>query len=218
MKIVALTDIHAGYDLAEKILRTEIPDVCVIGGDLTNVGSVKEAEGALERFRPLCKHLLCVAGNMDLPVHDELFVRNGESINGRGVVIDGVGFFGVSAAPISPLHTPYEITEEEIAELIAAGYKDVAKCKRKIFVPHAPPYGTRVDIIHTGLHVGSTAVRDFIEEHEPDVVICGHIHEARGQDKIEETKIVNCGMAKGGNYAVIEVGKDVEVYNKHLPL
>ena len=199
-------------------LRLEPPDVCVIGGDLTNVGSVKEAEAALERFRPLCKHLVCVAGNMDLPAHDDLFVRSGESINGRGIVIDGIGFFGVSAAPVSRLHTPYEITEEQIAETIAAGYKDVVKCKRKIFVPHAPPYGTRVDIIHAGIHVGSTAVRDFIEDYQPDVVLCGHIHEARGQDKIEETKIVNCGTAKAGNYVVVEIGEHIRISNKHLPI
>jgi Icc-related predicted phosphoesterase len=35
------------------------------------------------------------------------------------------------------------------------------------------------------------------------VVICGHIHEARGIDMIGTTRIVNCGPAGKGEYAGI---------------
>jgi len=211
LKIVCITDIHAEYKVVEDILRAETPDVFILGGDLTNVGSVREAEHALETFRPLAKHTLCLAGNMDLPQHDELFEHLGVSINGRGVVIEDVGFFGVSSAPVSRLRTPYEITEEEIAKRIESGYAAVRNARVKIFVPHAPPYGTKVDIIHMGYHVGSTAVRDFVEEHQPDLLLCGHIHEARGEDMIEKTKIVNCGPGKDGSYAVVEVGKTISI-------
>ncbi len=86
--------------------------------------------------------------------------------------------------------------------------------------PHAPPYGTRVDIIHLGIHVGSTAVRDFVEDEAPDAVVCGHIHEGRGMDAIETTKIVNCGQASRGHYALIETSPALTIENKshRLPL
>src|SRR5437867_13102640 len=132
MKIVALTDIHGAYRKAEEIIMADPPDVLIIGGDLTTVGSVKEAEEAIMKFQLLTPRLLAVAGNMDLPQHDELLVRLGVSISGRGVMIDDVGFFGVSAAPHSPLHTPYEITEEKIAVLIQAGYREVERCRVRI--------------------------------------------------------------------------------------
>lgn len=211
MKILAFTDIHGAYNKVEEILRKEPADVVVIGGDLTTVGSMKEAENAIRSFQSLRQVLLCVAGNMDLSEHDSLFERMGISINGRGKVIGDVGFFGVSGGPKSLLHTPYEISEEEIAKRARDGFADVQHCKVKIFVPHAPPYGTKVDIVHSGIHAGSTAVRDFIEDHKPDVVICGHIHEARGKDKIEKTLIVNCGPAGSGHYVIVEIGEKIEV-------
>jgi uncharacterized protein len=208
MKFLALTDIHAAYHTAEEIIKKESPDVLIIGGDLTTVGSVAEAETALDIFQRSVPGLFCIAGNMDLVQHDELYVRRGFSLNGRGTIINDIGFFGVSGAPISRLHTPYEITEEEILRRIMEGYHQVQGAKRKILISHAPPYGTRVDLVHSGFHVGSTAVRDFIEEVQPDLVICGHIHESRGKDKIETSVVINCGAAKEGNYGLIEISEN----------
>jgi Icc-related predicted phosphoesterase len=214
MKILALTDIHAAYRKAEEIITKESPDVCIIGGDLTTVGTIKEAENALNNFRQLSQRLYCLAGNMDMPQHDDLYDRLRISLNAHGEIIDHIGFLGVSSAPISPLHTPYEITEEEIARRIHEGYKHVKDAKKKILVSHSPPYGTKLDITHSGIHVGSTALRDFIEDHQPDVVICGHIHEGRGQDAIENSRIVNCGAAKQGNYVIVEIlGDHIEIKN-----
>ena len=213
MKILALTDIHGAYNKAEEIIKKESPDICIIGGDLTTVGSVKEVEMAVSNYQQLCPRLFCLAGNMDLAYHDDLFQRIGVSLNAQGIIIEHVGFFGVSSAPISPLHTPYEITEEEISRRIHDGYKLVKHAKRKILVSHAPPYGTKVDIAHSGIHVGSISVRDFIEDHQPDVVICGHIHEGRGQDSIQGCTIVNCGQASKGYYASIKIETTIEIKN-----
>jgi uncharacterized protein len=205
MKLLALTDIHGAYCAAEEIIKKESPDILIIGGDLTTVGSVREAESALDIFQRSAPCIFCIAGNMDLVQHDELYLRRGFSINGCGIIINETGFFGVSGAPVSRLHTPYEITEEEIMKRIMEGYHQVRGAKRKICISHAPPYGTRVDIVHSGFHAGSTAIRDFIEEVQPDLVICGHIHESRGKDKIENSIIINCGAAKEGNYGLIEI-------------
>ena len=216
MKILALTDIHGAYGIATEIIRRESPDVVIIGGDLTTVGSIKEAEQAVQSFKNLSEYVMCVAGNMDLPQHDDLFVRLNASINGRGVIINSVGFFGVSGAPHSHLHTPYEISEEEIFQRSLSGYKEVKNCARTIFVPHAPPYGTRLDIIHTGIHVGSTAIREFVEDAQPTVVVCGHIHEARGQDQINNSLIVNCGMASRGYFSIIDMQQGVNITLKQV--
>ena len=44
-----------------------------------------------------------------------------------------------------------------------------------------------------------------------------HIHEARGVDQIGNTKIVNCGPARSGYYAVAEVNDaDVQIELKKL--
>jgi uncharacterized protein len=211
MKIIALTDIHGVYKKAEEILFKEKPDIVIIGGDLTTVGTVKEAEKAIKQFQSISNNIFCIAGNMDLPQHDDMFLRLDVSLNGVGKIIDGIGFFGVSAAPYSPLKTPHEISEEEILYKIQSGYAQVRDCQKKILISHAPPYGTKVDIIHSGFHVGSNSVREFVESEQPDAVICGHIHEARGQDKIGKTKIVNCGQAEKGYYAVITIQNEIQI-------
>ena len=216
MKILALTDIHGKYAAAEAIIRAEKPDALVIGGDLTTVGTMKEASDALDAFRKEVPEILVVAGNMDLPEHDDMFFQLGMSINGRGRIIGDVGFFGVSGAPHSKLKTPYEISEERILALARSGYAEVLTARVKIFVPHAPPYGTKLDIIRAGFHVGSTAVREFIEEHHVDAVVCGHIHEARGMDTIDKKPIINCGEARLGHYARIVTDGAVTIENLTL--
>jgi L-alanine-DL-glutamate epimerase-like enolase superfamily enzyme len=60
-------------------------------------------------------------------------------------------------------------------------------------------------------HVGSQALRAFVDAHQPDLVICGHIHEARGIDRIAATQVVNCGLAAAGSYAVVEVAASLAI-------
>ncbi len=214
MRILAFTDIHGSYETVEDILGRESSfDAVIIGGDLTTHGSPAETENALRRFQKSGKPLLVVAGNMDPPELEETFLSLGVSINGKGIIIDTVGFFGVSASPFTPMHTPYEISEEEITRRAEAGWNEVRSAAKKIFVPHAPPRGT-LDTIMAGMHVGSTAVRKFIEQRKPDAVVCGHIHEARGQDTIGTTKVVNCGPAGRGYYAVLLIGDTVALENR----
>ena len=46
---------------------------------------------------------------------------------------------------------------------------------------------------------------------KPLLVVTGHIHEARGIDKIDETIIVNPGPAHMVRYAIIELGEKIHV-------
>ena len=215
MKILALSDIHGAFDRVEQILEREVDSSAVIlGGDLTTNGTVKHARDAVERFQRFGKPLFVVSGNMDQPETDAVLEQLGVGVNGRGLMLDQIGIFGVSASPFTPLHTPYEISEEEIALRAHAGWKDIQSARTTIFVPHAPPAHTKVDVLANGDHVGSAAVRKFIEQHQPTLVVCGHIHEARGIDTLGNSTLVNCGPAGKGYYAVITLGKEVHVEMK----
>ena len=48
-------------------------------------------------------------------------------------------------------------------------------------------------------------LRRFIEERQPDLFICGHIHEDRGEAKIGSTKVINVGEMRRGYAAIIEL-------------
>jgi Icc-related predicted phosphoesterase len=80
-----------------------------------------------------------------------------------------------------------------------------------VLVSHSPPKNTRLDMVWSGEHVGSIAVRNFIEKFKPALVISGHVHEARGIDSVGETTLVNTGPALAGNYAEIRLEDKVTV-------
>lgn len=52
-----------------------------------------------------------------------------------------------------------------------------ANAKKTLCVFHAPPYYTALDMLYTEQHVGSLAVRAFIEHFQPAAALHGHIHE-----------------------------------------
>jgi putative phosphoesterase len=215
MRILAISDIHGSFESAERILEQETAyDLVLLCGDLTTHGMPQEVEKALRQFQSHGVPVLAVAGNMDSTDIDAVLDDEDCSINGTGRIMQDIGFFGVSAAPLSSLHTPYEISEQEILRRATSGWNDVKDAHRKVFVPHAPPRKTKLDRTFLGSHVGSTSVRAFIEQYKPDVVVCGHIHEARGVDAFGQVQMINCGPAAKGYYAVIEIGEVIRVENR----
>jgi Icc-related predicted phosphoesterase len=218
MRIIAITDIHNSFKKLQAILSHEDGtfEAVVLGGDITTFGTASTIEDAIRIAQSFGKPVYAVTGNMDPTTLDDSISQFGVSINARGVMLKDVGFFGISASPFSPLHTPNEVSEEEIMSRVESGWKDVAAAKIKILVSHTPPHNTRLDVIHSGAHVGSTAVRTFIETHQPDVVICGHIHEASGVDSIGKTRSINCGAGSLGRYGVIELAPVITMWNKSL--
>jgi hypothetical protein len=212
MRIIAFADVHGSFDRVDETLRKELTfDVVVIGGDLTTHGTTDEAGSVIQQLQKFGKPVFAVAGNMDLPGFDAAYETLGVNINARGVVVADTGFFGVAGSPFTPMNTPYEISETEIGRRASRGWQDVESARWKVFVPHAPPRGTALDRILVGNHVGSIAVRAFVELHQPDLLICGHIHESRGVDALGRTQMVNCGAASRGYYALIEIGDDVRI-------
>ena len=49
--------------------------------------------------------------------------------------------------------------------------------EKTIYVIHTPPDNTNLDQIAFHQHVGSFAIRQFIEQHQPHITLHGHIHE-----------------------------------------
>lgn len=210
MRIAYVVDVHDRYEAVPRaIAEIGDVDVLVVGGDITTGGSPDDVAQAIESWRPLAPRLFAVAGNMDSPAIDARLAQLGVAIDGSGVVLDGVGVCGVSAAPLSPLHTPYELAEEELARRTEGAFAAVAGARVTIFCPHAPPFDTACDRLRSGDHVGSVAIRSVVERRRPDVVLCGHIHESRGTDSIGGSLIVNPGPAASGHYAVVDVSEEI---------
>jgi hypothetical protein len=216
MRLLCITDIHGNTRHFEKILAHEPKaDLLIIGGDFTNFGKPPEVDRILKIAQAHTPQVLAVAGNCDSPEIDQLLIDRGISLHGRGVRIGDMGFFGVSAMP--PWRGDmYEFTENQLDKYLAAGHAQVEGSPQLVMVPHAPPFDSGVDRSGSGINVGSKSIRGWVEKTNPVLVVCGHIHEARGKGKVGNTIVVNCGPARDGNYVVAEVGDEVMVDLKRL--
>jgi Icc-related predicted phosphoesterase len=222
MEILIISDIHNDVEnlmeYIDKIINFNF-DVVVFPGDFSDVppkgcSSVDISKIILEELKTLKKPILALPGNWDKDVIS-ILEEEKVSLHGHGKIINGIGFYGFGGAR-TPFGTSFEPEEEEIEEGLERAFKEVEGAKVKVQVTHAPPARTKLDVVYTGAHVGSEAVRKAIEKFKPVLAISAHIHEARGVDEIGGTKLINAGRFPEGycGLASIENGKvEVKIVN-----
>jgi len=213
---LGLGDIHGGVHWNEKLAAAaRNADAVLICGDITTFGGPDDASVVLDDIQCYCDTIFAISGNCDSDKIDNYLAQRGMSLNGHGVMFnDSIGLCGVSGSNRTPFKTPHEFTDEELLATLIRGWHDIEAAEVRLVVQHAPPYKTRCDRMRLGLHVGTRVLRSFCEEKAPDLVLCGHIHEARGHDSIGDTIVVNGGMAAKGNGSLITVtdsGIEVEL-------
>ena len=206
MKLLCLSDLHDRSSALSSILEDAgAADLLLMGGDLTNFGSPDQAEALIRQAGALGCPVLAVAGNCDTPAIDRRMHELGVGLHGRGVRCGEIGVQGMSAIP--PWRPGmYQLTEEDLADALRRGHADIAGTARRVVLAHVPPSNARLDRTVLRQHVGSQALREFVDQFEPDLVVCGHVHEARGVERLGTTTVVNCGPAAQGCYAMAELG------------
>lgn len=107
--------------------------------------------------------------------------RDHPGLDQAGVRPNGVVTGSGEAVPITldPRSGTMEDDLDAISDLLEG---HAWRSSRFVFVCHAPPRNTALDCIHSGVHVGSLAVRRFIERWSPGgrmvAAFHGHIHES----------------------------------------
>ena len=210
---IALGDIHENLTKLPGIIGLDKAEHVLISGDLTNCGDRRKAAGIVEKIRAYNPRVLAQIGNMDLDDVDRYFTEQGMNTHARAVDLGhGVCLIGMGYSLPTPFHTPSEKGEEFFKERLNRVYETCGEYEHLILMSHNPPINTDTDMIGSGAHVGSHAVRAFIENVQPDVCITGHIHESRAMDRIGKTVVVNPGAFASGGYVVIEKhGKEIRV-------
>ncbi len=227
MKILAISDVHGkkSENLINYLKKEDI-SLVLIAGDITDF-SITDFE-PLSFVKPFIDELVEVAdvdvfaipGNCDPagicnaikesgPDEKPAFCLHNQLIAYENVVIMGYG-----GSNPTPFNTPGEIDDDKIylhvyellAEYDYIGNDDVPRVT--ILLTHAPPYDTKADTIESGDHVGSQGVKKPIHEFQPDINICGHVHEACSIDKVGKTTIANPGMLADNHAILIDVKED----------
>lgn len=189
MNLLIFSDIHADYPALERLMNTEA-DYYFAAGDLVNW-----ARG-LERVGPLparhAERMYVLPGNHESEgdiarLCSDFHLHH---FHGGTLLVNGYHVVGLGYSNPTPFDTPGEYSEAELAERLAC----FAGLTPLVLICHCPPKDTVLDQVHEGAHYGSTAVRDFIDKHQPEYFFCGHIHEAAGAETtMGKTRCWNVG-------------------------
>ena len=183
---IVVGDIHDETGNFAKIPELVKAAGIIVTGDLTQFGGAKEAKKVLEAI-----------GESGLPVLAQIHTVVRE-------LAPGIAIFGIGASTPTPFNTPSEFPEKTYSHWLKQEWDQAGKYPSTVLVSHNPPKDTVCDYIpEAGIHVGSVAVREFLEQNQPDICLCGHIHEGRGLDHVGRTLVVNPGTLASGGYAVM---------------
>ena len=156
-------------------------------------------------------------GNDEPPAVDEVLLTHGEDrirfVEGEIVEIaPGMEMLSTGYTNVTPWDTHREYSEEQIGQHLREMTGRLERPQAAIFNIHVPPYNSRLDIapllgqdlkVKTAAGaamtapVGSTSVRQVIEEVQPLLTLHGHIHESGGSVKIGRTTAINVGSEYG---------------------
>jgi hypothetical protein len=95
---------------------------------------------------------------------------------------------------ITPFNTNREANENKIWYELSKLHNNFPIDSNTIIVAHDPPYDC-LDTTSRGIKVGSKSARGFIEEKQPKLWLCGHIHEDFGVKSIGNTGVFNCACS-----------------------
>jgi uncharacterized protein len=187
MRLLAFSDIHRDLRQAARIAeRAREVDVVLAAGDFASVH--RGLEELIDILVVIETPTILVPGNNE--TEDALREacggwRAAQVLHGEGTEIDGVPFFGLGGGvPETPWPWSFDLSEHEAEQQLAACPEGA------VLVVHSPPKGH----VDGKRHLGSEAILRTIEDKQPRLAVCGHIHESWGAtSQIGPTKIANLG-------------------------
>jgi Icc-related predicted phosphoesterase len=192
MKLLLFSDLHCDEFAARSLVqRASKADVLIGAGDFGQGRSGIDI--CINILQSVEKPTVLVPGNSESVGELTAACKDWPSaqvLHGSGTTIEGVEFFGIGGGiPVTPFGSwSYDFTEEQATELL----KDCPT--GGVLVSHSPPKGV-VDVSSSGRSLGSTAIRAAIERCQPQLVVCGHIHESGGRHGLlGDVPIVNAGV------------------------
>ena len=190
VRIFAAGDFHgdkkAAHSSAQRAID-ERADIIILNGDVVDENNTA---GMLHYFIRTGKPVFLVPGNHDWFATDFLAAQyHAINLHGKSVCFGNVAILGCGGANIG-LNM---LTEKEIYAIVKETNTQISSVSKKLLVTHVHPSGTIMESFSQFVK-GSVGLRKAIEATHPDVVLCGHVHEAEGiEDKIGNTLVVNVG-------------------------
>lgn len=215
MKLLLISDLHGKLENLQKLeSQFKEADAVLFAGDFTEFNKYETAEPCLKKMREMTQNLFAVIGNCDDPSLLYDLEEQDMSVEKSLLYFEGLALAGSGGGSKFTGTTPNEREEEDLMsdfDLIKnSGMEEEGQWSNLIMISHNPPKGLVCDQCAPNVHVGSQALTDFVKEKKPLALLCGHIHEGVGVDKIGGTVVVNPGPLCEGKYAWMEIQKEGE--------
>ena len=220
MKLLVISDLHAVNSNLDK-LEDELnkADAVLFGGDFAECFKPETGKSALEALTSKHDTIFSVLGNCDNEDFLEEMENQDVSVERSLVFHDKLTIANTGGGTKFTGKTEFEREEDEILSDFNIVLDSVEQTGDKslwnslILICHNPPKGQKCDAVNSDLHAGSQKFTDFILEHQPLAVICGHIHEGVSIENIGKTLVINPGPLAEGNYAWLEITKEADSWN-----
>jgi Icc-related predicted phosphoesterase len=192
VKLLAFSDLHRDLSQGAKLVEMSADADVVIGaGDFASIHEgLEETIAALAAIET---PTVLVPGNNETVDALRAAAADWDAatvLHGEGATIAGSEFFGLGAGiPVTPWDWSFDLDDDAAMEMLTA-CPDGA-----VLVLHSPPHG-HCDASADGRSFGSPALLAAIEEKQPRLAVCGHIHESWGcESRIGATPLHNLGPA-----------------------
>lgn len=190
MKILAVSDIHGDRSFMKQMAilgQKEKVDLVLLAGDL--VDHIGELKGLVGPFAEKGLEVGVIPGNHEGLAEINALVELYGIKNLHGYVLrkGDVAIFGCGYGDVG-IH---QLNEEDFFKTLHKTHELIKDAKKKIMLTHVQPSDS---ILGLGIFPGSSGVRKAIEQFQPDIHICGHIHESHGiEEMIGKTRVINVG-------------------------
>ena len=212
-KILAISDIHGeeNQNLYTYLDANNI-DLVLILGDITNFGPIGFVETFINKLKSYNFDVIAIHGNCDPEGVCDAIGNVTTCLHNNSIVYKDIVLSGYGGSNLTPFDTPSEVDDDKIYEDLHKLFENQTEYedKLKILVTHAPPLNSDADVIESGDHVGSQGVFKIIEEFEPNINLCGHVHEAKSISKIANTDVANPGMLKDNGAVLITIDDNLK--------
>lgn len=220
VQLLLASDLHYALPQLDWILeQADDLDAVVLAGDLLDVSSPVPLESQIVAIRAYLRTLAARTTTIVCSGNHDLSARNGHgeksapwitACRDDGVIVDGErlddGDVRISVCP----WWDGPATRADVASQLAEDA--LGRPTRWVWIYHFPPSGSPVSWVGQR-HIGDTDLNGWIDEHRPDLVLTGHIHDSPFHDggswigRLDATWVVNAGRQRGPvpTHAIIDL-------------
>lgn len=194
MRIFATSDIHGNKIIMDKLrIIADKADLILVCGDIGGKNTINKTFMQFSTYQKQDTDYLCSVLE-DIPIPTRFILGNDDWFEyaNRHYLTEPENIEGIPLIPfeyvlITPFNTNREVNENKLNYEL----HKITADHNSIIVAHTPPIGAG-DILYNGDHCGSRSVRNWIEEVQPKIWLCGHIHENNSVSTIGATFVFNC--------------------------